>query len=110
RETKIGRSRVGYNPVGIHIGFLVELTYPDLDRSASTKEGQVSAIKMSWQTETDHLVCRWSEAGRRVQYHPRWLEDAAINLPREQVTPAFLDFTRLNPFGGRRWFAPDRVR
>jgi hypothetical protein len=26
----------------------------------------------SWQFETGHLVCHWSEAGVRAPYHPGW--------------------------------------
>jgi hypothetical protein len=66
-------------------------------------------MKMSWQTETDRLVCRWSEVGERVQYNPRWIQDASRNVLRKNVSPSALVFTRLSPFGGR-WYAPDRLR
>jgi hypothetical protein len=64
-------------------------------------------MQMSWQTETDRLVCRWSDVGKHVQYNPRWMQDASRVHPRS-VAPAFLNFTRLSPFGGRRWFDPNR--
>ena len=31
---------------------------------------RVSAMKSSWQSESGHLACRWSEVGQRVQYNP----------------------------------------
>jgi hypothetical protein len=70
----------------------------------------VSAMKVSWQTETDRLVCRWSEAGERVQYNPRWVQDASRNVHKKNVSPLVLDFTRLSPFGGREWYAPGQLR
>ena len=66
-------------------------------------------MKMSWQTETDRLVSRWSEAGERIHYNPRWIQDAPRNIHRKNVPPSFPVFTRLSPFGGR-WYAPDRLR
>lgn len=67
-------------------------------------------MKMSWQTETDRVVCQWSEVGERVQYDPRWIQDASRNVYRENVSTPVPDFTRLSPFGGSEWYAPDRVR
>jgi hypothetical protein len=64
-------------------------------------------MRMSWQPEADHLVCRWSGVGERVPYNPRWMQDAP-SVDRGKITPAFLDFTRLSPFGGRSWFDPNR--
>lgn len=64
-------------------------------------------MKMSWQTETDRLECRWSEAGERIEYKPRWMREAA-GVQGGSVAPSFLDFRRLSPFGGRRWFDPKR--
>src|SRR6516225_10857103 len=67
-------------------------------------------MKMSWQTETDRLVCRWSEVGERVQYNPRWIQDASRNVPGKNVSPSVVVFTRLSSFGGREWYAADRAR
>jgi len=67
-------------------------------------------MKVSWQTEADRLVCRWSEAGERVQYDPRWIRDAPRDVQGRNVSPSFLDFTRFSPFGGREWYAWDRRR
>jgi hypothetical protein len=64
----------------------------------------VSAIQMSWQTETGQLACRWSEALERVQYNPHWMQDASAIFPG--APPAFLDFQRHSPFAGAKWYAP----
>ena len=66
-------------------------------------------MQMSWQTETDHLVCQWSEAGERVQYNAAWLRDVSMRDQREDDAPAVADWTALSPFGGR-WFAPGETR
>ena len=34
----------------------------------------------SWQTEKGHLACCWSEVGNRVQYNPRWMQEASERL------------------------------
>jgi hypothetical protein len=60
-----------------------------------------SVMKMSWQTEADRLVCRWSEVGERIHYKPRWIQDVSRNVHRENVSTSVPDFTRLSPFG--RW-------
>jgi len=31
-------------------------------------------MRMTWEAETERLRCQWSEAGRYVQYNPRWME------------------------------------
>jgi len=69
-----------------------------------------NASKMSWQTETEGLVCRWSEVGERVQDNSHWIQDASRNVHRKNVSPSACDFTRLSPFGGGKWYAPDRLR
>jgi hypothetical protein len=59
---------------------------------------------MSWQTVTDDLlVCRWPEAGQRIQYNPLWMRETANNVYVENVSAPVLDFTRLSPFG-KVWF------
>ena len=64
-------------------------------------------MRMSWQPEAERLVCRWFGVGERVPYNPDWMQ-VAPTVHRGKVTPLFLDFTRLSPFGGRRWFDPHR--
>src|SRR5262249_10557233 len=58
----------------------------------------------------NRLVCRWFEAGERVQYNSRWIRDASRNIHLKNISPSVLDFTRFSPFGGARWYAPDRER
>jgi hypothetical protein len=66
-------------------------------------------MKMAWQTETNHLVCRWSGVGERVPYNPQWIQDAARNIPTKSVSQPPLDFRKLSPLGRRR-YGPDPVR
>jgi hypothetical protein len=63
-------------------------------------------MRMSWQPERERLVCRWSGVGERVRYNPHWMQEAPAL--HKVAAPSFLDFTRLCPFGGRRWFDPNR--
>jgi len=56
----------------------------------------------SWQTETGHIVCRWSEAGKRVPYHPRWMQEA-FDIQGSYLEP-ITDFASHSPFGGAHWF------
>jgi hypothetical protein len=67
----------------------------------------MSAIKISWGTEADHLASRWSEAKDvQVPYNPPWMQDAAGTAAHREAVPPLelaLDFTRLSPFG-RGWF------
>jgi len=67
----------------------------------------MDAMKMLWQTQADHLVCRWSEVGGRVRYDSQWIQDASRDVPRKNAPPLFLDFRRLSPFAGRKWWDPD---
>jgi len=67
-------------------------------------------MEMSWQTETDRVVCRWSEVGERIQYNPVWIQDASSNVHRKNISTSVLDLAKLSPFGGREWYAPDRLR
>ena len=84
---------------------------PHLGRIAVAKEGGVSAMKISWQTENDRLVSRWSEEGERVQYNPRWMQDASRNVPGETPSPSVAVLGRVSPFGGGGgWYALDRPR
>ena len=36
-------------------------------------------MSSSWQTETGHLVCRWSEVGKPLQYNPKWMQEASTS-------------------------------
>ena len=40
-------------------------------------------MRSSWQTETGHLACRWSEVGQRVEYNSPWMAAYCGGLPRE---------------------------
>ena len=62
----------------------------------------------SWQTETGHLVCRWSAAGQRVPYHPSWMQDAK-DLQGRYLPSLLPDFTGRSPFGGASWYQPHRA-
>jgi hypothetical protein len=64
-------------------------------------------MKMAWQTETGHLTCRWSGAGERIEYRPRWMQEASRDIRGENVPQPVPLFTRLSPFG-RAWFAVSR--
>ena len=64
-------------------------------------------MKVAWRCQKGRLVCQWSEVGARVPYSPPWMQ-AAGNVNPSAPAPAFLDFTRLSPFGGRRWYDPNR--
>ena len=59
-------------------------------------------MKSSWQMETGHLVCRWSEIGQRVQYNPPWMQEASGM--QGSYLPPIPDFASHSPFGGATWF------
>jgi hypothetical protein len=59
-------------------------------------------MKSSWQIETGHLVCRWSEVGQRVKYNPHWMQEASDI--RGSYVPPIPDFASHSPFGGASWF------
>jgi hypothetical protein len=59
-------------------------------------------MRSSWQTETGHLVCRWSEAGQRAPYNPLWMQEAS-NVQGSYLPPV-PDFASHSPFGGATWF------
>jgi hypothetical protein len=62
-------------------------------------------MKTGWQTDTGHLVCRWSEAGQRVQHQPSWTQETS-NMQSSYMPPLILDVARYSPFG-TSWFRPD---
>jgi hypothetical protein len=70
----------------------------------------VSSLKMSWQTERDQFVCRWSELGKRVQYNPQWIQVVSRSVHGRSGSAPSLDFTKLSPFGGSGWYGSGRVR
>ena len=57
-----------------------------------------------WQTESGHLVCRWSEVGRRI-YSLGWMQETS-QVPSGHLTP-IQDFASHSPFGGPFWFQID---
>jgi hypothetical protein len=59
----------------------------------------------SWQTETGHLACRWSDLGQRIQYNPSWMREAS-DIQNSYLPPLLPDFARHSPFGGAHWFEP----
>ena len=59
----------------------------------------------SWQAETGHLVCRWSDMGQLAPYHPVWMQGTP-NIQSSYLPPS-LDFASHTPFGGAHWFQPD---
>jgi hypothetical protein len=61
-------------------------------------------MKASWQTGTGRLVCRWSGVKERIPYNAPWM-NASKDVHRKNISPAFLDFTKLSPFGGSEWYA-----
>jgi hypothetical protein len=61
-------------------------------------------MSSSWQTETGHLVCRWSEVGKRFQYDPKWMQDTSDI--QSSYLPPLPNFTRHSPFGGASWLEP----
>jgi len=61
-------------------------------------------MTLSWQTETGHLVCRWSGVVQRVQYNPSWMEETSDI--QSSYLPPLPVFTSRSPFGGATWFQP----
>lgn len=57
----------------------------------------------SWQTETGHLACQWSEVRPQEPYNPQWMQEAS-DIPSGYLAPV-PDFASRNPFGGTTsWF------
>jgi len=62
----------------------------------------------SWQMQTGHLACSWSEVGQRVRYNPRWMREA-VNIPSGYLPPV-PDFPSHSPFGdATSWFQLHRA-
>lgn len=64
-------------------------------------------MKLTWGSDKGHLECCWSGIGDRAPYHPPWML-AAANVNPKTPAAACLDFQRLSPFGGLKWFDPNR--
>jgi len=57
----------------------------------------------SWQTETGHLACRWSEVAKHVHYNPRWMQE--ISEVQSGYLPPIPDFASHSPFSrATSWF------
>ena len=63
-------------------------------------------VQSFWQAETGQLECRWTEAGRKVDYDPPWMQTTS-QIP-EPYLPPLPDFASRSPFGGGAWFQPPR--
>jgi len=59
-------------------------------------------MSSSWQTESGHLVCRWSEVGEHVPYDSQWMREASDI--HGSYLPPVPDFASHSPFGGATWF------
>jgi hypothetical protein len=62
-------------------------------------------MKTSWQSDTGHLACHWSEVGQRDKYDPCWMKEASE--VQSGYLPPLPDFTSHSPFGGVSWFQPN---
>jgi hypothetical protein len=61
-------------------------------------------MKSSWQTETGHLACHWSEAGQSINNDPRWTQENSEM--HSSCLPPVPDFASHSPFGWASWFQP----
>jgi hypothetical protein len=61
-------------------------------------------MKSSWQSESGHLACRWSEVGQRVRYNPPWMQETS-DIQGGYLAPG-PNFASKSPFGGASWFQP----
>ena len=61
-------------------------------------------MKSSWQSDTGHLGCVWSELGQRTEYNPCWMQEASD--AQGGYLPPVPDFASHSPFGGASWFEP----
>jgi len=64
----------------------------------------LAAMTSSWQTETGHILCHWSEVGQgqRIEYNPPWMQEAFD--VHGSYLPPLPDFADHSPFGGPSWF------
>ena len=61
-------------------------------------------MRLSWQTETGHVACRWSEIGQRNRKNPDWMQEHS-GIQGAYIPP-IPDFASHSPFGGPSWFQP----
>ncbi|NYF51200.1 hypothetical protein HDF12_001565 [Edaphobacter lichenicola] len=61
-------------------------------------------MKRSWETESGHLACSWSEEGQQVWYDLRWMQETS-SIQGGYLLPV-PDFASKSPFGGGSWFQP----
>jgi hypothetical protein len=63
---------------------------------------EAGRMNSSWETQTGHLTCRWSEIGQSVEYNPLWIqENSDVQC---SYLPPVPDFASHSPFGGASWF------
>src|SRR5258706_9285875 len=69
-----------------------------------SKKSEGTAMATSWQTETGHLACRWSDLEQHAKYDPSWMQKIS-DVPSGylELVP---DFASHSPFGGANWFRP----
>jgi hypothetical protein len=90
------------------VGYCENKSAPD-DRGiiALSELRRFTGMVSTWQTETGHLVCRWSDVGQRLQYNPSWMQEVSdIHIGYSPPPP---DFAARSPFGGATWFQPHPV-
>lgn len=61
-------------------------------------------MKTSWQTETGHLIFRFSEIGQSSQYNLNLIQE--YSTMQSAYLPSVPDFASHSPFGGAFWFLP----
>jgi hypothetical protein len=61
-------------------------------------------MKTSWQSDTGHLACHWSEVDLRDKYDPYWMQETSE--VQSGYLPPLPDFASHSPFGGVAWFQP----
>jgi hypothetical protein len=65
-------------------------------------------MKSSWQADTGHVACTWSELVQRTPYNPHWIQEHP-NMQGSYLSP-LPDFASHSPFSGATWFVPHTVR
>lgn len=74
-------------------------------RHTTMKETKrLPAVRASWQIETRHLACCWSEIGQRIRYNPRRLKEIS------EVQGGYLrpvpEIASHDQLGEATWFLP----
>jgi hypothetical protein len=62
-------------------------------------------MRSSWQIETGHLLCHWSDVGQHIRYNPSWMQEAS-DFQGSYLPYLLPDFATHSPFGGASWFQP----